>query len=62
MLYYLMSHSRHPVTDRMLPGDPQARIPFGWCGRCGQEVYRKNAELCRRCQEMEEKGHEKLPQ
>ena len=33
------------------PVDWQALPPWGWCLRCGAEVYRPREELCRRCKQ-----------
>ena len=32
------------------PEDLQALPPWGWCVRCGAEVYRPGKECCRRCE------------
>lgn len=35
------------------PTDWQALPPWGWCARCGAEVYRPREELCKRCARMD---------
>lgn len=34
--------------------DRQALPPYGWCSRCGGEVYREEDSLCGDCTETEE--------
>lgn len=31
--------------------DFQSLPPWGWCERCGREVFAPGARLCRRCRE-----------
>lgn len=48
---YLRAGGRRPVAGHMYvqAEDAQAMPPMWWCARCGAEVYRMDAALCRRC-------------
>ena len=57
MVIYLQSHRRRPIRlNPLLPYEyAQGMVPFGWCSRCGGEVYQQNADLCVQCRK--EKQH-----
>lgn len=46
-----------PVLQKEPVGqvDRQAQPPYGWCIRCGGEVYREKERLCGDCSETEER-------
>ncbi len=58
-IIYLKSCHRRPV--RLKPSlfrfDRQADVPFGWCGRCGKEVYVPLAQECPDCRKRKEVSH-----
>ncbi len=51
MIIYLQSHRRRPVrlTPLLPHEDMQGAVPYGWCCRCGGEVYKQNEDLCEQC-------------
>lgn len=51
--YQKIGTIRRTVLRRWPVGlvDVQSLPPWGWCPRCGGEVYRRGAEVCGRCEE-----------
>lgn len=57
VIIYLQSHRRRPIrlTPVLPHEDGQGAVPFGWCRRCGGEVYRENRSLCDQCEKEKKK-------
>ena len=33
--------------------DAQGALPWGWCPGCGMEIWRREADLCEKCEKRE---------
>lgn len=51
LIIYCKDHKRRPIRFGATPlfRDAQASIPYGWCIRCGGEVFEEGQIRCVRC-------------